>query len=284
MKQAGFSLGLLAIVGCSAPGAPSEPSIGTEQSALNAEQCAYFESGGKIQICHATTSPNHPYKILKVSSDACLDSHALHPDDYVAVDDPTCNGGGCLPELAPCDATLPCCDGLECRNGTCQAPVPVSSDGCPAGSFSRSVSSDGQSFTMIFDKFVASTGPGVPESEATKRCVLTVDIDTPAGTTWTFDADYRGYVQVASDQSGQHRAVYAPGAYSPQESNFFGPAAKDYLRRDTVLEADIQGTACAGGLTTVTIDTSVSVTPSASASGQITTDSIDYKLRLVPCP
>ena len=40
---------------------------------------------------------------------------------HIAVGDPQCQGGGCLPEIAPCDATLPCCDGLQCTNGVCTA-------------------------------------------------------------------------------------------------------------------------------------------------------------------
>ena len=76
----------------------------------------------------------------------------MHAGDYVAVNDPTCQGGGCLPANAPCDATLPCCSGFSCVSGTCQAnvsdhcsPDPCQNDGicsnnangytcaCPAG-------------------------------------------------------------------------------------------------------------------------------------------------------
>lgn len=45
----------------------------------------------------------------------------------MAVNDPTCQGGGCLPEGAPVDSTLPCCEGLSAQNGVCAAA------GCPAG-------------------------------------------------------------------------------------------------------------------------------------------------------
>ncbi|WP_438039049.1 calcium-binding EGF-like domain-containing protein [Sorangium sp. So ce128] len=65
--------------------------------------------------------------MLKISEQACTNAHALHAGDYVAVNDPTCQGGGCLPENAPCDATLPCCDGFHCQSGTCVANV---SDHC----------------------------------------------------------------------------------------------------------------------------------------------------------
>jgi len=112
-----FALVYLA-VGCE----PSDPSLATIEAKLSGEQCDYFAVDGKTQICHATASATHPYTILNVSEDACVAAHSDHAGDYIAVDDPTCGGGGCLPTNAPCDATLPCCDGLACVGGTCQAP------------------------------------------------------------------------------------------------------------------------------------------------------------------
>ncbi len=64
--------------------------------------------------------------MVRVSGRACLDDHSAHASDYVTsldpsspLYDPTCSGQGCLPVSAPCDATVPCCDGLTCQSGTC---------------------------------------------------------------------------------------------------------------------------------------------------------------------
>lgn len=92
---------------------------GTDQAALTAAQCSYFDVNGKNTICHRTSSATHPYTIIRTSEQGCINGHAGHAQDYIAVGDPTCQGGGCLPVTAPCDATLPCCDGLTCQNGTC---------------------------------------------------------------------------------------------------------------------------------------------------------------------
>jgi len=89
--------------------------------ALSAAQCDAFASGGKVSICHATSSASHSYVTLNVARSGCVGGHAGHEGDYVAVNDPTCSGGSCLPQDAPCDATLPCCEGAFCRDGTCQA-------------------------------------------------------------------------------------------------------------------------------------------------------------------
>lgn len=87
--------------------------------AITPDQCTYFQTGAKTAICHATGSPTRPFIVLDLSEQACI-AHARHASDFVAVGDPTCQGGqGCLPGNSPCDATLPCCDGLACVNGTC---------------------------------------------------------------------------------------------------------------------------------------------------------------------
>lgn len=90
--------------------------------ALTEEQCLFFEVNGKTAICHAIGSPQTPFIALEVPTQACM-RHAEHPNDHVAVGDPECQGTGCLPENAPCDATLPCCEGLTCNNGICGPPL-----------------------------------------------------------------------------------------------------------------------------------------------------------------
>ncbi|WP_437996012.1 hypothetical protein WMF26_33135 [Sorangium sp. So ce185] len=123
--------------GCT--GASTDEPVGAAESALTAAQCQYFDVDGKVQVCHKTNSINHPYTILKISEQACMDGHASHAGDYVAVGDPTCQGDGCLPQGAPCDATLPCCSGSACVSGTCVAncvPTTCADEGAVCGTIS----------------------------------------------------------------------------------------------------------------------------------------------------
>ena len=87
--------------------------------ALTSEQCTYFAVNGRVRICHATGSPHEPYAPLDVNERACVAHADHHAADYVAVDDASCQGVGCLPAGSPCDATAPCCDGLTCVDGRC---------------------------------------------------------------------------------------------------------------------------------------------------------------------
>ncbi|HMG20952.1 MAG TPA: hypothetical protein VK607_06530, partial [Kofleriaceae bacterium] len=106
------------VAACSSARAP-EPAADEASSALTADQCNYFEVNGKVRICHHTGSSSHPFTVLNISDNACINAHANHPGDYVAVGDPTCQGGGCLPVGAPVDPTLACCDGLVAVGGVC---------------------------------------------------------------------------------------------------------------------------------------------------------------------
>ncbi|RKH59271.1 hypothetical protein D7W81_27610 [Corallococcus aberystwythensis] len=120
--------GLLGLIGGCSPISvgDNDAHVGTADSALTAGQCDYFEVNGKVQLCHKTSSTKHPYTIVRVSEQACINAHSAHDGDYVtsldptsSLYDPTCSGQGCLSVNAPCDATVPCCDGLTCQSGTC---------------------------------------------------------------------------------------------------------------------------------------------------------------------
>lgn len=100
------------------------------EHALTGAQCDYFDVNGTIQICHALG--NGTFKILKLSEQACVNAHGDHATDYVTstnpsspLYDPTCNGQGCLPEGAPCDATIEPCAGLICQNGFVSLPPAI---------------------------------------------------------------------------------------------------------------------------------------------------------------
>jgi hypothetical protein len=89
-----------------------------DAGALSPAQCSYFEVGGKTAICHATRSAENPFVLINIPLEACIASHAGHPQDFVAL------GGSCeqpttLPLGAPCDATLACSEGLACTAGIC---------------------------------------------------------------------------------------------------------------------------------------------------------------------
>jgi len=111
------------------------PSTSTSAAELTADQCMYFQDGGRTTICHATGSARNPIVQIKVATSACVNAHADHAGDFIAVNG-NCGPDACLAADSPCDATLPCCDGFTCgASGRCE-PV---FRGCVSEDFSEYV-------------------------------------------------------------------------------------------------------------------------------------------------
>lgn len=152
--------------------------------------------------------------------------------------------------------------------------------GCPQGSMGSSFANDRESVTLIFDSFAASTGPGVPVTEARKNCQLNINAHVPQGFSYSIATfDYRGYVQAASGGSAvQKSTYYFQGEVQQVNSGarFNGPVAKDYLDRDTV--GVVAWMPC-GRIVPINVNAQIRlIEDSLNLPGQITTDSIDSKI------
>jgi hypothetical protein len=141
-------------------GAPPEQHFGEASQHLDGDQCIFFDVNGKDTICHHTGSVSHPFTLIQISDQACINGHAAHAEDYItsldpasSLYDPTCNGQGCLPTAAPCDGTLDCCTG-SCVNGTCTPPVCSCDD-----TFIPVICSDGITYpNLCFAECAGATG------------------------------------------------------------------------------------------------------------------------------
>lgn len=153
--------------------------------------------------------------------------------------------------------------------------------GCPQGSVGSSFANDRKSFTLIFDSFVASQGPGVPVTENRKNCQMSVNLHVPNGFQFSIGtADYRGYVSLPAGVTARQKSTYSFAGSSAQVSsgsNFTGPVSKDYLNRDEIPFSTIVWSAC-GAVAPVNINAEVR-TSGGSSSAQITTDSVDGKVQ-----
>jgi cysteine-rich repeat protein len=161
----------LTLTALTAAGCASDPQLGGAGEALSGAQCDYFGGvDGKVNVCHHTGSTHKPYNVLRVPVAACAD-HAGHDGDYVTsldpaspLYDPTCSGQGCFPEGAPYDGSVECCDGLEARDGTCQAII-VCGDGVVGGGEEcddgGTAAGDGCSPTCTVEPPPADCGPTI---------------------------------------------------------------------------------------------------------------------------
>lgn len=151
--------------------------------------------------------------------------------------------------------------------------------GCPQGSVGQSISDDRTAFTLIFDSFVASSGPGVPLTESSKNCQVKLNLHIPQGWSFTIASfDYRGYVQLPAGTTATLRSTYSfDGTRSqPSLAHFAGPVAKDYQVHDKVGLPTLIWSAC-NAVAPLNVSSQVRINNPSGQPAQITTDSIDGK-------
>ena len=183
------------------------------------------------------------------------------------------------PALAS-DAAGPDPSGISIRS------ISYSGSGCPHGSVGTSFSNDRTSFTLIFDSFVASFGPGVPATERRKRCDFDLELSAPAGWSWAVvRLDSRGYVQLPAGVrartitrlSSENSATGSHDQTGVQ--TFEGPSAKDYLTRTETLPLGRDWSKC-GGIGHLRVSSIVMIDAVGGSAGpaQISIDSLDGKM------
>jgi hypothetical protein len=97
--------------------------------------------------------------------------------------------------------------------------IAFAGSGCPAGSVSGQLSSDLTTITLLYANFVAESGKGIPASNYRKNCQLNVKLKYPSGWQFSvFKADYRGYAQIPSGDTGTCKATYYFSGDSKQAS------------------------------------------------------------------
>lgn len=139
--------------------------------------------------------------------DACVNAHAEHAGDFVAVNG-DCGPGACLADGAPCDATLPCCEGSACNaDGTCQPlPPPVQTE------FAWEVSTDGG-----ISWYPAAAFPDAPwYCDWCQRQYRTFITGTPSDVTLRFASDNQATLLINGHVASIDYAAY--GFWCTQEA------------------------------------------------------------------
>ncbi len=161
------------------------------------------------------------------------------------------------------------------------AGISYAGSGCPAGSVSQSVAPDAKAFTLLFDSYIAEAGPGVSLASGRKNCQIAVDLRFPSGWSYTiFDVDYRGYLQLDRGATGTQKSTYyfqGGASQASLQSNFSGPADRDYHIRDSLGLNAVVWSPC-GMTRAVNINSQVRVTASGNRRALMTIDSVDGQL------
>jgi len=155
--------------------------------------------------------------------------------------------------------------------------------GCPQGTVGSFISADKQTFTLIFDAYVASIGPGIPVVQNRLNCQLNIDLQYPGGFQYSIlGTQFRGYAGLDAGITGLQQATYYFSGSSQQVSSsttFKGPISDDYEIADTIPFTSTIFSPCGAALP-LNVNSQVRLTSTNSKnSGILTHDSIDGTIK-----
>jgi len=158
--------------------------------------------------------------------------------------------------------------------------VDSSGTGCPQGSVSQSLSTDGTVVTFGFDSFYAEIGPDAAQADKTKNCQLHLTLDYPGGFQYALvDAVYHGYARLDAGVTGTFLSTYFfsqnAAATTTTRSTISGAdwvEGNVYTKEDEVESTAIIWSPCgAEGILNVNNRISLSAT-SSSLTGELSDD------------
>jgi len=157
--------------------------------------------------------------------------------------------------------------------------------GCPQGTVGSFISADRSTFTLIFDSYVASIGPGVAITDNRLNCQLNIDLQYPAGFQYSvLGTVFRGYAGLDKGVTGVQQATYYFSGSSTQvatSTTFTGPTDGDYEISDSIPFTSTILSPCGASLP-LNVNSQVRLTSTVStATGILTDDSIDGTITFV---
>jgi hypothetical protein len=156
--------------------------------------------------------------------------------------------------------------------------------GCPQGTVGSSFANDRQSFTLIFDSFVASSGVGVPPTASRKNCQVNINMLWPNGYTFAVNSiEYRGFTQLPAGVIAEQKATYYFQGEITQASSlsrWVGPVSRDYVALDQFVTGALTWAPC-GRVVPVNVNAQVRLIGPPASQAQITTDSIEGKVKQI---
>ena len=164
--------------------------------------------------------------------------------------------------------------------------IAFAGSGCPAGSVSGQLSTDLTTLTLLYTSFVAESGKNVPASNNRRNCQLNVKLRYPQGWQFSvFKADYRGYAQIPSGDTGTCKATYYFSGDSRQISSTMtirGPYDDNYLKTDQFgLESTVWSPCGVEGLLNINSEVRISSSGSSNNKGLLTVDATDLRFKQI---
>jgi hypothetical protein len=145
--------------------------------------------------------------------------------------------------------------------------------GCPAGTAQVTIADDKQSFSIVFNQFVALAGPGITLPQSRRNCIVNITAKVTDGFTWGVgEADFRGSTQIAAGTTGIHTNLYFFQGQAQQLMTFHpfaatapSPIGQAWTDSDVFDPEDVLFAPC-GVQRSLNINAAVRVTPGGATN------------------
>lgn len=174
--------------------------------------------------------------------------------------------------------------------------VKFAGDGCPKESTDVVMTEDGETLSVLFEKFKAEVGGTTGQNTLRLKCDIEIPIDVPKGMgIAVYKLDYRGYHFLPKQGKALLGVEYDFGPHrSPKYHRLFdGEKKGEFTVTDTIGPAALKWLGCKGETTTlsmrafITVDTNrqneQAVFALDSADGVKKTGGLHYRIRLKKC-
>jgi hypothetical protein len=156
--------------------------------------------------------------------------------------------------------------------------------GCE-GTAASAVSPDHQAATTVFSDFQTSTGEGTAPEDASRNCLLMLNIKVPEGWSYSLESvDIRGFANLPRGTTATRKSLYvisgSPIHVTPP-ARLKGPFSNDYNDGDVSPEKPGEWSPCGGGQV-LWVATQADLDGSGKAA-VYTIDSIDTELQWRRC-
>jgi hypothetical protein len=163
-----------------------------------------------------------------------------------------------------------------------------SGTGCPQKTASFLFAPSNSSFTLIYDQFAASAGPGVDPALSHAECVISAQLLIPNGYQYSVvAADVRGFVQLPAKGTAVAQVSYTfTDAKKPifsESKTFTGPTdvfGQEFLFSSRLPDTQAVWSTC-GDSPPIRIGNKIGLNVPAGTSGQIVYESLDAKVQQV---
>ena len=161
--------------------------------------------------------------------------------------------------------------------------ITLSGPACPEGTATVNLFDNNRAFVIVFNEFRVEAGPGTTGADSSKHCVATIELDFPAGYTWTVSQTaYRGNAILGSSVNARFRSRLSfPGQRSVSgDVVLLGPQLSDF---ELLARYDLRTWAPCGRTVpmTATATAQVDNTANPTQSGIITVEQQDGTFDMV---